>query len=96
MKLSLVPLSGTYSFAVSFCLPLCDCGFCFTGCWIVVLPAAALCPVVGESVSETCAGCMAGETGNFPEAGRTRSCFSGGQGGVRECVYWAAIYSGRF
>ena len=39
---------------------------------------------------------MEGGTGNFSEAGRTRSCFSGGQGGVRECVYWAAIYSGRF
>ena len=38
----LVPSSGTYSSAISFCLTFCDCGFCSTCCRFVVLLASAV------------------------------------------------------
>ena len=44
----LVPLSGTYSSAFSFCLTFCDCSFHSTGCRVVVL-AFAVSPVVDEA-----------------------------------------------
>ena len=37
LRFYLVPLSGTYSSADSFCLTFCDCGFHSIGCRVVVL-----------------------------------------------------------
>ena len=46
----LVPSSGTYSSAISFCLTFCDCDFRSSGCRVVVLLASAVCPLVDEAV----------------------------------------------
>ena len=61
------PSSGTYSSAVSFCLPYCDCGFCSIGCRIVVLLPSAVCPLVDEAVYVACAGFLVG--GFLPTGG---------------------------
>ena len=45
----LLPLSGTFSFVISFYLTFFDCGFYFVGCRFVVL-AFAVCPLVDEVV----------------------------------------------
>ena len=46
----LVPSSGTYSSAVSFCITFCDCGFCSTGFKILVLLASPVCSLVDEAI----------------------------------------------
>ena len=44
-----VPLFGTYSSCISFCLTFCDCDFHSAGCKVVVLLASAVCHLVGEA-----------------------------------------------
>ena len=44
-----VPLFGTYSSCISFCLTFCDCGFYSEDCMVVVLLASAVCHLVGEA-----------------------------------------------
>ena len=46
----LVPSSGTYSCAISFCLTFCDCTFCSSGCRVVVLPASVVCHLLDEGI----------------------------------------------
>ena len=77
-------LSGTYSFAVSFCLPFCVHGS--IGCRTVVPLDSGVCPLVGEVDPETCASFLVGGPGAFPLVGGAGSCSSGGQGHVKLCV----------
>ena len=92
----LVPSSGTYSCAISFCLTFCDCGFCSAGCGVVVLLVSAVCPLVWMRLSKRLlqASWWEGlvpahwwvELGLISLVGRAVS------GGV---VYWAAVCSGK-
>ena len=45
----LVPLSGTYSLGISFCVIFFDCSFHSAGCKVVVFLASVLCPLVNEA-----------------------------------------------
>ena len=49
LRFYLVPSSGTYSFAVSFCLAFCDCDFYSAGCKVIVL-AGAVSQMVDKAV----------------------------------------------
>ena len=58
----LVPSSGTYFAAVSFCLNFSVCGLFFAGCRVVISLASGVCPLVAEVGLETCAGFLLGGT----------------------------------
>lgn len=51
LRFYLVPSSGSYSFAVSFCLAFCDCDFYSAGCKVIVL-AGAVSQLVDEGLSK--------------------------------------------
>ena len=49
LEFYVVPLFGTYSSCISFCLTFCDCDFHSVGCKVAVLLASAACHLVDEA-----------------------------------------------
>ena len=76
----LVPLSGTYFSAVSFCLTFCVCGLCSIVCGVVVPVASDVCPFLGEVGPGACTRLLMGGIGACLLVGGAVSCLSGGQG----------------
>ena len=50
LEFYVVPLFGTYSSCISFCLTFCDCGFYSEDCMVGVLFASAVFPLLDEAV----------------------------------------------
>lgn len=81
----LVPSSGTYFSAVSFCLtfclwfPFCKLQGCSPSCFWCL-------PLVGEVDLGACTGFLMGGNGACPLVGGAGSCPSGGQGHIQGCV----------
>ena len=73
---SLVPSSGTYSFAVSFCLTFCVCDLQSLECRVVGPFASGVCLLVGEANLETCVGFLVGRTSACPLVGGAESYLS--------------------
>ena len=86
LRFCLVPLSGTYFYAVSFFLAFCIFGFLSAGCRILIPLVSGVCPLVGEDDPGAWAGFLVEETGACPLVGRAGSCPSDGQGHVKGCV----------
>lgn len=86
MDFYLVHLSKTYFCIISFCLSFYFCDLLSAGFRVLVPLASVVCPLLSNVCSGLCEGLFGG-TGVFPQVDGTKSCPSGGQCLVKQCVW---------